>query len=115
MTIVTDKNLTVLSNTRIASQRVDGTKKTVAFARTALMSTYLVAPCVGEFESSAPAFRQQQGAAHLVGAGKNRAEGLRPEARPVRRGVVRAGAGVPFFGGDKIDMIAIPDFRSEPT
>ena len=112
VTIVTARDLTVLSNTRISSEKADGERKTVAFARTALMSTYLVAWCVGEFESSEPAFANGKELRIWSVPGKNAHKAY--ALKCARYGVewYERRLGVPFFGGDKIDMIAIPDFRS---
>ena len=50
LTIKTDKNLDVISNTLVASSRVEGSKKVVEFQKTPLMSTYLLYLGVGKFE-----------------------------------------------------------------
>jgi tricorn protease interacting factor F2/3 len=50
LTVKTDKNLDVISNTLVASSRVEGSKKTVEFQKTPLMSTYLLYLGVGKFE-----------------------------------------------------------------
>jgi puromycin-sensitive aminopeptidase len=112
VTVVTTRDLSVLSNTRVASERVEGERKTVSFARTALMSTYLVAWCVGVFESSEPAFANGKELRIWSVPGKKAL--MAYALKCARYGVewYERRLGVPFFGGDKIDMIAIPDFRS---
>jgi puromycin-sensitive aminopeptidase len=112
VTIVTGRDLTILSNTRISSEKVDGERKSVSFVRTALMSTYLVAWAVGEFESSEPAFANGKELRIWSVPGKNAHKAY--ALKCARYGVewYERRLGVPFFGGDKIDMIAIPDFRS---
>src|SRR5208337_2815604 len=55
VTFVIDTPLTVLSNMRATAETVKDGKKTITFAPTPRMSTYLLAWCVGEFESSEPA------------------------------------------------------------
>ncbi len=56
VTLVVDQNLTAISNARAESEQpstIKG-KKEVVFAETMVMSTYLVAFIVGEFEATAP-------------------------------------------------------------
>ncbi|RWS09721.1 Puromycin-sensitive aminopeptidase-like protein [Dinothrombium tinctorium] len=50
LTLVVPKNKTTLSNMHIVEERVDGDLKTVKFATTPLMSTYLIAFVVGEYD-----------------------------------------------------------------
>ena len=50
LTIKTERDLNVISNTPPASSRVDGSKKVVEFQKTPLMSTYLLYVGVGKFE-----------------------------------------------------------------
>ena len=112
-TLVIDDLLTAISNTSIVREtRLPGTgKKEVVFADTIKMSTYLVAFIVGEFEGTAPVFVE----------GKP----LRVWAIPGKRDLAKFGqdigaASLQFFStyynypypGDKLDLIAIPDFAS---
>jgi puromycin-sensitive aminopeptidase len=115
VTIEIDSDLEVLSNGRKltkASETVDGGKKVVKFATTAKQSTYLLAWSIGEFESSEPVFVNGKeiriwavkGKKHLMSyALKCAAFGVKWFEKNLR---------VPYFGGDKIDLIAIPEFRS---
>jgi puromycin-sensitive aminopeptidase len=112
-TLVIDNHLTAISNTMIVRETaVPGTgKKEVVFADTIKMSTYLVAFIVGEFEGTPPVFVD----------GKP----LRVWAVPGKRDLAKFGqdigaASLQFFStyygypypGDKLDLIAIPDFAS---
>ena len=112
-TLVIDEHLTAISNTAIVREtRLPGTgKKEVVFADTIKMSTYLVAFIVGEFEATEPVFVD----------GKP----LRVWAVPGKRHLAKFGqeigaASLAFFStyygypypGDKLDLIAIPDFAS---
>ena len=112
-TLVIDEDLTAISNTAIVREtRLPGTgKKEVVFADTIKMSTYLVAFIVGEFEATDPVFVD----------GKP----LRVWAVPGKRHLAKFGqdigaASLAFFStyygypypGDKLDLIAIPDFAS---
>ena len=110
-TLVIDKALTAISNTAIVRETpVPGTdKKEVVFADTIIMSTYLVAFIVGEFESTEPI--------DVDGTP------LRVWAVPGKRHLAKfcqeiGAASLLFFRryydrkypGDKLDLIAIPDF-----
>ncbi len=111
-TLVVDPELTAISNTAVESERLlDNGKKEVVFRETIPMSTYLVAFIVGRFEASAP-----------VDAG---GVPLRVMHVPGKGGLTRwaleVGAfSLKFFAdyyalpypGDKLDLVAIPDFAS---
>jgi puromycin-sensitive aminopeptidase len=110
-TLVIDPALTAVSNTRILSERRDGGKKVVRFADTIRMSTYLVAFVVGELEATDPV---------TVGRTPLRVWAV-PGKRHLARFAQEIGAfslqffeqyyGIPY-PGDKLDLIAIPDFAS---
>src|SRR5205807_590012 len=53
-TLVIDPALTAVSNTAVASERIENGKKVIRFADTIPMSTYLVAFIVGELEATEP-------------------------------------------------------------
>ncbi|MGA2479725.1 MAG: M1 family metallopeptidase, partial [Spirochaetia bacterium] len=112
LTLIIDERLTALSNMREAMETVEKGKKTITFAPTPPMSTYLLAWCVGEFESSEPAWANGKELRIWSVPGKNTLKGyaLRCAAYGVQW--YERMLGVPYFGGDKIDMIAIPEFRS---
>src|SRR5262249_24854599 len=112
-TLVIDEGLTAISNTSIVRETpLPGTgKKEVVFADTIKMSTYLVAFIVGEFEGTEPVY--------VDGAP------LRVWAVPGKHHLATFGqeigaASLEFFSryyeykypGDKLDLIAIPDFAS---
>jgi puromycin-sensitive aminopeptidase len=112
-TLVIPGQLTAISNTAIVRETpVPGTgTKEVVFADTIKMSTYLVAFIVGEFEGTEPIY---------VGNAP-----LRVWAVPGKRHLAKFGqeagvASLDFFSkyynypypGDKLDLIAIPDFAS---
>ncbi|HEU4341522.1 MAG TPA: M1 family metallopeptidase, partial [Candidatus Binatia bacterium] len=113
VTLVVDQGLTAISNARVIRETpVPGTRKReVVFADTIKMSTYLVAFIVGEFEGTEPV-----SAANVP---------LRVWAVPGKRHLARfaqaiGGFSLSFFSGyygipypgDKLDLIAIPDFAS---
>jgi puromycin-sensitive aminopeptidase len=112
-TLVIPERLTAISNTAIVRETpLAGTgKKEVVFADTIKMSTYLVAFIVGEFEGADPIYVDNAP--------------LRVWAVPGKGAIARFGqdigvASLRFFSdyynrpypGDKLDLIAIPDFAS---
>jgi puromycin-sensitive aminopeptidase len=113
VTLVVDEALTAVSNARaIRETLLPGTgKKEVVFADTIKMSTYLVAFIVGEFEATD---------AVMIGNAP-----LRVWAVPGKRHLAKFGQEIGSFSldflwryygipypGDKLDLIAIPDFAS---
>src|SRR6266705_4653984 len=113
VTLVIDDGLTAISNARVIGETsLAGTgKKEVVFADSMKMSTYLVAFIVGEFEGTEPVY---------VGQAP-----LRVWAVPGKRHLAKYGqeigaASLQFFSnyyhypypGDKLDLLAIPDFAS---
>ncbi len=120
--LIVDDRLTALSNARIKSEEHfdDGiryvtagpTYKLVKYHTTPKQSTYLVAWCIGEFESSEPVFANNKEIRIWSIPGQNHLKSL--ALRTAAFGVkwFEDFFNRPYFGGDKIDMIAIPDFRS---
>ncbi|MGH7833012.1 MAG: M1 family metallopeptidase [Candidatus Binatia bacterium] len=113
VTLVVDQGLTAISNAAVVREVPQpGTgKKEVVFADTIKMSTYLVAFIVGEFEATDPL--------DVDGVP------LRVWAVPGKRRLARfaleiGGFSLSFFAayygrrypGDKLDLVAIPDFAS---
>lgn len=112
VTLIIDQNLTAISNARAESEKpstIKG-KKEVVFAETMVMSTYLVAFIVGEFDATAP-----------VDAGTPLRVVYVPGKANLSSFAQQIGAfslkyfanyyGLPY-PGDKVDLIAIPDFAS---
>src|SRR5262249_12668210 len=112
-TLVIEERLTAISNTAVVREAVlPGTgKKEVVFADTIRMSTYLVAFIVGEFVGTEPVFVDNAP--------------LRVWAVPGKRHLAKfaqdiGAASLSFFAqyynrpypGDKLDLIAVPDFAS---
>ncbi len=113
ITLVVDAALNAVSNTQaIRETAIAGTsKKEVVFAETIKMSTYLVAFIVGELEATEPL---------MVGSTP-----LRVWAVPGKRHLAKFAREIGSFSlsyfsryydlpypGDKLDLIAIPDFAS---
>ncbi len=112
VTLVIDAGLTALSNMRVTGETVENASKTVTFAPTPRMSTYLLAWCVGEFESSEPGWANGKELRIWSVPGKNALKGYALKCAAYGVEWYERTLGIPYFGGDKIDMIAIPDFRS---
>ncbi len=111
VTLVVDEHLTAISNAGTeAERRISGGKKEVVFRETIAMSTYLVAFIVGEFEATDPA-----------DAGTPLRIVHVPGKRDLARWATQIGVfSLKFFAnyyglpypGDKLDLIASPDFAS---
>ncbi len=112
-TLVIDEALTAISNTSVVRETVlPGTgKKEVIFADTIKMSTYLVAFIVGEFEGTDPV---------LVDGKPLRVWAVPGKLHLASFAQAIGAASLTFFSryygraypGDKLDLIAIPDFAS---
>jgi puromycin-sensitive aminopeptidase len=113
VTLIVDEKLTAISNARVVSETSlpESGKKKVVFADTIKMSSYLVAFIVGEFEATEPV---------MVGAAPLRVWAV-PGKKPLARFAIDIGKySLDYFSryydipypGDKLDLIAIPDFAS---
>lgn len=110
-TLVVDRTLCAVSNTGIVSEAFEETKKIVRFADTIKMSTYLVAFVVGLMEATSSTF---------VGNTPLRLWTVPGKLHLTRFGQDIAVASLTFFEsyygipypGDKLDLLAIPDFAS---
>jgi len=110
-TLVIDPTLTAVSNSTMTSETREGGKKTVRFADSMKMSTYLVAFIVGKIEPTEPT---------MVGQTPLRLWAVPGKGHLARFGQDIAAASLSFFEnyygipypGDKLDLLAIPDFAS---
>ena len=111
VTLIINDDLTALSNAGIKSEcKLGNGKKEVVFKDTIRMSTYLLAFIIGEFEATAP-----------VDAGTPLRVVHVPGKRALTGWAEQIGAfslrffadyyGIPY-PGDKLDLIAIPDFAA---
>jgi len=111
--IVVDKHLTALSNARKLSETsISRRKKVVEFAPTPKMSTYLTCFIVGELVSSQPAFVNGKEMRIWTVPGKEHLTGFALESAARALSWFEEYFGIPYFGGDKIDHVAIPDFEA---
>ncbi|HEY2486418.1 MAG TPA: M1 family metallopeptidase, partial [Candidatus Binataceae bacterium] len=109
--LVVDEHLAAISNAGEESARkLAGGKKEVTFKETMVMSTYLVAFIVGEFEATAPI---DAGTPLRIVHVPGKAD-LTPFAKQIGSFSLKFFAD--YYGlsypGDKLDLIAIPDFAS---
>src|SRR5262249_30509854 len=109
--LVVDEHLAAVSNGGVESERKLGNgKKEVVFKETISMSTYLVAFIVGEFEATGPVDAGTPlRIVHVPGK-----DGLTGWAKQIGAFSLKYFAdyyGLPY-PGDKLDLIAIPDFAS---
>ncbi|MDH5640656.1 MAG: M1 family metallopeptidase [Nitrospira sp.] len=110
-TLVMDPHLTAVSNTAVISESIESGKKTVRFADSIKMSTYLVAFIVGRIEATEPKYVGKTPLQLWTIPGK---QSLTPFGQDI------AAASLTFFEeyygipypGDKLDLLAIPDFAS---
>lgn len=111
LTLVIEEDLTAISNTRVLSEdRIPGTsKKAVRFAPTMRMSTYLVAFVVGRLEATEAV--QMDGTPIRIWCvpGKTRLARFAQEIAAFSLRFFQGYYGIPY-PGDKLDLIAIPDF-----
>jgi puromycin-sensitive aminopeptidase len=112
VTLVVDEHLAAISNTAIESeQRLSDGRKAVAFKETIKMSTYLLAFIIGEFEFGEPVDVDGIPLRVIFVPGKAR---LARWAREVGAFSLKFFADYyqRSYPGDKLDLIAIPDFAS---
>lgn len=113
VTLVIDEGLTAISNARaIRETPVPGTgKKEVVFADTIKMSTYLVAFIVGEFEGTEPVMVASVSLRIWAVPGKGRLGKFAQRIGSFSLSFFSSYYDIPY-PGDKLDLIAIPDFAS---
>src|SRR5437867_2765396 len=113
VTLVVDEKLTAISNARVLRETVlPGTgKKEVVFADSMKMSTYLVAFIVGEFEATDPVMVGQAPLRVWAVPGKKHLANFALDIGKASLEHFSRYYGIPY-PGDKLDLIAIPDFAS---
>ena len=111
VTLVIDSTLTAVSNTAVASERVEGRRKAVTFADTMKMSTYLVAFVVGELEATDPVHVGPTPVRVWCVPGKRRLAAFGHEIGVASLRFFEDYYGLPY-PSDKLDLLAIPDFAA---
>ena len=112
VTLVVDEKLTAISNARVVRENaLPGNKKAVVFADSMKMSTYLVAFIVGEFEATAPVMIGNAPLRVCAVPGKKHLATFAVDIGKASLEHFSAYYGI-AYPGDKLDLIAIPDFAS---
>jgi len=111
VTLVIDSTLTAVSNTAVASERVEGRRRAVTFADTMKMSTYLVAFVVGELEATDPVHVGPTPVRVWCVPGKRRLAAFGHEIGVASLRFFEDYYGLPY-PSDKLDLLAIPDFAA---
>ncbi|MGZ9188660.1 MAG: M1 family metallopeptidase, partial [Nitrospira sp.] len=111
VTLAIDPTLTAISNTRIVDDRQEGGKRILRFAESMKMSTYLVAFIVGRLESTAPILAEGTPVRIWSVPGKQHLTAFGHDIAVYSLNFLAAYYGIPY-PGDKLDLIAIPDFAS---
>ncbi len=110
-TLAIAPELTAVSNTTIKSEHLEGGRKIVSFHDSIAMSTYLVAFVVGELESSEPVFVGGVPVRVWCVPGKQRLSAFGQRIAAFSLGFFQEYYGL-AYPGDKLDLLAIPDFAS---
>ena len=110
-TLVVDPGLTAVSNTSVISESVETGKKTVRFADSIRMSTYLVAFVVGHRQATEPTFVGKTPIRLWTVPGKQPLTEFGHDIAAASLEFFERYYGIPY-PGDKLDLLAIPDFAS---
>jgi puromycin-sensitive aminopeptidase len=113
VTLIVDEKLTAICNTRVLRETLlPGTgKKEVVFADSIKMSTYLVAFIVGEFDATEPVMVGSAPLRVWAVPGKKHLASFALDIGKSSLEYFSRYYGIPY-PGDKLDLIAIPDFAS---
>ena len=111
VTLVIEAGLTAVSNTAVISERIEQGRKILSFRDTIPMSTYLVAFIVGHVEATKPVFVGKTPLRVWAVPGKQHLASFGQEIGAFSLGFFENYYGVPY-PGDKLDLLAIPDFAS---
>lgn len=112
VTLVIDENLTAISNASIKSEKKLGAgKKEVIFNDTIKMSTYLVAFIIGDFVGTKEVFAGKTPIRIWSVPGKEHMAKFAEDIAVFSTNFFAKYYGIPY-PGDKMDLIAIPDFAS---
>jgi puromycin-sensitive aminopeptidase len=111
VTLAIDPELTALSNAAVLSEEIRSGEKVVRFADTMMMSTYLVAFLVGQLEGTSPAMVGKTPVRIWTVPGKQHLTPFGLDIAAYSLAFFSDYYGIPY-PGDKLDLIAIPDFAS---
>lgn len=110
-TLVVEPSMTAVSNTVILSERIEGGRKVIRFADTIKMSTYLVAFIVGSFDATEPLYVGPTPVRLWTVPGKRHLTSFGRTIAVASLDFFERYYGIPY-PGDKLDLLAIPDFAS---
>ncbi len=110
-TLAIDPALTAVSNTQVVSESLEAGKKVLRFADSIKMSTYLVALIVGRIEATKPVFVGKTAVRLWTVPGKQPLTTFGHDIAVASLKFFEAYYGIPY-PGDKLDLLAIPDFAS---
>lgn len=110
-TLVIDPGLTAVSNTSIIAESIEKSKKVVRFAESINMSTYLVAFVIGQIEATPPRFVGKTPLRLWTVPGKQSLTAFGHEIAVASLTFFEDYYDIPY-PGDKLDLLAIPDFAS---
>ncbi|HVG01546.1 MAG TPA: M1 family metallopeptidase [Nitrospira sp.] len=111
VTLAIDPALTAISNSRVVDDRHEGGRRVLRFAESMKMSTYLVAFIVGKLESTGPKMSKSTPVRLWSVPGKQHLTEFGHEIAVYSLDFLADYYGIPY-PGDKLDLIAIPDFAS---
>lgn len=111
VTLAIDPDLTALSNAAVRSEEIRSGKKLVTFADTITMSTYLVAFIVGRLQGTQPVMVGRTPVRIWTVPGKQHLASFGLDIASYSLAFFSEYYGIPY-PGDKLDLIAIPDFAS---
>ncbi|HSE94486.1 MAG TPA: M1 family metallopeptidase, partial [Methylomirabilota bacterium] len=112
VTLVVPDGYVAISNTEIVAETpARPGRRTVRFADTIRMSTYLLAFVIGELEATEPAMVGPTALRVWCVPGKRRLAGFAREVGAFGLRFFEEYYGIPYPGG-KLDLLAIPDFAS---
>lgn len=110
-TLIIDPQFTAVSNTTVISESIENNKKVLKFSETIKMSTYLVAFVVGRIEATKPLFVGKTPLRLWTVPGKQPLTPFGHDIAVASLAFFEDYYGVPY-PGDKLDLLAIPDFAS---
>jgi puromycin-sensitive aminopeptidase len=110
-TLVIDPALTAVSNTGLVSESVEQGRKILRFADSINMSTYLVAFIIGQIHATSPTYVGQTPLRLWTVPGKQPLTSFGQAIAVASLRFFEEYYGIPY-PGDKLDLLAIPDFAS---
>lgn len=111
VTLAVDPALTAISNTRVVDDRIENGKRVFRFAESMKMSTYLVAFVVGHLVATPPVMASNTPVRLWSVPGKQHLTSFGHDIAVYSLNFLADYYGIPY-PGDKLDLLAIPDFAS---